>query len=98
MPAPFAALEARINAVTLAKLANVTATWNATTAVDGVFDAAYVSPLDVTASAAPVFRCLAADVPGVAYGDDLTVSAQAYRIVGIRPDGQGFVELKLEQS
>jgi hypothetical protein len=98
VPAPFAALEARVNAVALAKLANVTATWNGTTAVDGIFDDAYVSPLDVTAAAAPRFVCLESAVPGVAFAQTLLVSATAYRIVGIRPDGRGIVELKLERS
>lgn len=98
MPAPFATLEARVNAVTLAKLANVTATWNGATPVDGIFDDAYVSPLDVTAAAAPRFVCRELDMPAVAYGQTLVVAAVSYRIVGIRPDGRGQLEIKLERS
>lgn len=96
MPAPFAALESRVNAVTLAKLANVTATVGAAT-VSGIFDAAYVSPFDLAAGSRPVLHCATADVAGYGFGTAVVVNGVNYTVAEAQPDGAGMTLLLLEK-
>lgn len=71
----FAALEARINAVAVAKLANATATI-AGVAVDGMFDADYQDILGAGA-AVPSFAAGAASLATVPRGAALTIDCTA---------------------
>jgi hypothetical protein len=43
-------------------------------------------------------RLLAADAPSLANGDTVARGATTYKVVQVMPDGQGFVEVKLEEQ
>jgi len=75
----FAALETRINAVALAKLANATATI-AGEAVAGTFDADYQDILG-TSSVVPAFAAEAAALAGVTRGSVLTITCASLGLV-----------------
>lgn len=69
--------------------------------VFGIFSNGFASPSLGPLSAADAeitFRCAEADVPGVARGDTLKVSATTYRLVEPRPDGTGLVVLVLKRT
>lgn len=100
----FEAIEARVNAAAIRKLANATATLNDQLAIRGVFVQSYIEPAGgMVEDAAPVFRCLAADALTLEQGDELGIDAQTigvtgdYAARGIEPDGTGIVLVRLEK-
>lgn len=97
MPAPFAALEARINAATIAHLANVTATIGALTGVEGIFDAAYAESLGMS-GVTPVLMCNDLDIVGAARGDAVTINSTSYTVSRIEADGVGMSRLILDAA
>ena len=46
----------------------------------------------------PTFTCAAADVPGIAAGQAVTINAVAYTVTAVRPDGTGVTVLTLEKA
>lgn len=97
MSAPFAAIEARVNAVTHAKLANVTATINYMP-VDGIFDEHYAVAFNVSEGTRPVLQCIASAVYGDMKGAPAEVNGVEYTVVEVQPDGTGMVLLVLEKD
>lgn len=95
MPTPFAALESRVNAAALAKLANATATI-AGQAVDGVLSQAFVEQLGVE-GLRPTFTAIESALPPVAHGAVVTIGAVTYSVVGVQPDA-GVTVLILERA
>jgi hypothetical protein len=96
MVAPFAALEARVNAAVFAKLANATADFGGGVVVAGVFDSAYADAFGLVGGAVPVFQCAAAAVSAVAVGAAVTINAVSYTVAEIEPDGAGMTRLRLK--
>lgn len=94
MPAPFAAIQSRINAVALASFANATATIGGV-AIDGIFDNGYVDSFGL-ANSAKAFTCQSVDIPGLAYGDSITINAVAYTVAEVHPDGTGMTRVLLK--
>jgi len=97
----FAALEARINAVTVAKLANATATI-AGEVVAGMFDADYQEILG-TSAAVPAFAAESASLATVPRGAALTIDCAAlgledapYLVAEVQPDN-GITRLLLRR-
>jgi hypothetical protein len=66
-----------------------------TSDVNGIFDADYDDDLNMEGSA-PMFSCAAADVVGVRHGDAFVIDSVDYIVCNVRPDGTGWVRLKLE--
>lgn len=76
----------------------VAATYDGSTTVNGLFDAAYVDALGVS-SVNPVFMCDAADVPAAGVNKTLLVNGVTYRIRDRQPEGDGaLVVLQLEKQ
>lgn len=69
-------------------------------AVQGIYVADYFEVQTGTSmgveSTQPGFICRSSDVQGVRHGDTLTIGADTFTIVGIKPDATGKVELVLE--
>ena len=95
MPAPFAALEARINAAVAQHLANATADFGGGVLVDVIFDNAYISPFGMDGTS-PAIQCAAADVAAVVRGTGVTVNAVNYKAVRKESDGAGWTTVILE--
>lgn len=96
MPAPFAALEARVNAAVFKRLANADATLNGVP-VQGIFDAEYALE-DLgggVAASGPVFTLASSAVPANVAGATLVVGAVTYKVVEPMPDGTGVTVLRL---
>ena len=74
----------------------VTATVGAT-AVNGIFDNATLAEFGILGSG-PKFLCKASDVPGIAFGQAVTINSTAYAVTEVRPDGTGLVELILDKA
>ena len=98
MAAPFAALEARINAAVIAHLANATADFGGGVVADVEFGAPYESALGVVAGTMPAMRARTVDVAGIAAGAAVTVSGVGYTVTGLEPDGAGMTLLRLQES
>lgn len=97
----FAALESRINAVAVAKLANATATI-AGEAVAGTFDADYQDILGASA-VVPAFAAEASALAGVARGAALTLTCTSlgltdapYTVAEVQPE-HGITRLLLRR-
>ncbi len=99
MPAPFAALEARVNSVVFARLPNVVASIDGGEPFGAIFEDAYavgnVGALGM-ASSQPVMVVPSARVPAGAEGRPVIVDGVSYRIGTAEPDGGGTVRLMLE--
>lgn len=97
MPTPFAALEARVNAVSLAKTANATALIGGVS-VDGIFDGAdTVSGGGLgMADTSPKFTLATASVPPSWHGLPFVCRGVSYTVVDHAPDGTGISVLVLE--
>lgn len=102
MPAPFAALEQRVNAATHSRLSNASAVFDGVVEpVEGVFDSAYDEILGVD-SEKPVFRCLESAIVGVVArtvstpGTAVTIRAIDYEVIGLEPDRTGSVLVRLQ--
>lgn len=63
--------------------------------VNGSFWREGVDALDMEGSE-PLFGCALADVPNVKHGDGLVVDGVSYVVRGVKRDGTGWVDLKLE--
>jgi hypothetical protein len=69
--------------------------------VKGIFTNEYIdidSGMAGFGGSNPVFECASKAVEVAEYGDLLTINKVSYRIVGIRPDGNGWVRLELERQ
>lgn len=98
MPAPFAALETRVNRAIFSRLANVQGTVDGVS-VSGIFENVFIDADGLgVAGTAPMFTCQSADVPGVVKGDPAVMNAINYTVVGIEPDGTGVTRLQLERA
>jgi hypothetical protein len=96
MSTPFASLEAKINAAVDKRLSNAVADFGAGVLVPGVFDAAYLSQLNME-SVRPAFSAATNSLPTVAHGTTLTIAGVDYRVVGIELDA-GRSTLMLERT
>ena len=97
MSAPFAALEARVNADVIKHLANAVADFGYGVTVDGIFDNAYLDALGFS-GATPVFNCISSAVSGVAQGDAVAIGGINYTVIRIEPDGIGMTRLVLQEA
>lgn len=98
MPAPFAALNARVNTAVRDRLSDAVATIGVAE-VAGVFRNGYAEGLSgLAAGSAPSFGCLADDAPGIAVGDALSISGQSYTVASVEPDGAGWLVLILRRA
>jgi len=95
MPAPFAALEARVNGAVLDRLTNAIALVGALE-VPVIFERPFADPFqgDVDATA-PMCTGSADQLGAVVRGSDIQIGADAYKVDRIEPDGAGFVRLVL---
>lgn len=93
MTAPFAALEQRVNAAVMRRLANATGTLNGA-AVSGVFRRSYAETLGM-ATTEPSFTMLAT-TPATMQGATLVIGSETWRVRTVEPDGTGMVRLGLE--
>ncbi len=83
MTAPFASLEARVNAATLAHLANVTAEYNSQS-LPGIFDAQYVDAFGVVSATSSSLR-VAGDVE-IAANALITITDGTYKVQEAKDD------------
>lgn len=99
MPTPFAALEQRLNTVTMAKLANATVLLDGVS-VDGIFGDAYAQAGGGVgmASTTPSFRLRTEHVPDAPIGKALVRDGVTYLIASHDPDGSGMSLLLLEDA
>lgn len=78
----------------------VTALFDGSVSVDGIFDAEYVEAFpgaEGVQTAAPRFTCAAADVPSPV-GKFIEIESVAYRIKESQPDGTGIAVLVLRKG
>lgn len=101
MPAPFAALEARVNAAICGQLANVNATLNGV-AVQGILDAGYEDPTLAgfgAVGSSPQYTLASASVPAHPEGMALVIAsgpaAGTYKVSQAYPDATGLTVLHL---
>ncbi len=64
----------------------------------GIFDNLFAATMGFTAGTSPVLIVKAADVPAVAQGTAVTISAASYTVTAIEPDGTGLVLLRLQEA
>lgn len=95
MPAPFAAIQSRINAVALASFANATAVIGGV-AIDVIFRNSYGEALGFIGGGNPQIACASTDVSSIARGAAVSVDGVSYLVAEIDPDGTGITVLKLE--
>lgn len=97
----FAAIETRLNAACLARLANCTATLDGGEAFSAVFDAVYIEPLGMS-GAQPSIECASADVSTAEHGSAVVVTYKSvvtsYTVASIQPDGTGMTRLLLQEA
>lgn len=99
MPAPFAAIEQRINAAVESRLANAEADFGgAVGVVSGIFRRPAAVALGFVAGNAPEFECVADRIATVDEGDALTIGAEGFTVSRLRPDGAGMVVIELEAA
>lgn len=97
----FAAIETRLNAAVLARLANCTVTLDGGEPVNGIFEEPSAQAFGYVEGGKPTVSCIESDVPGIKRGDPLTITknevATAYVVGGApRPDGTGLTVIPLE--
>ena len=95
MSAPFAALEARVNADVIKHLANAVADFGYGVTADVIFDNNFVSTFGID-SASPAFHCQSADVVDVMRGTSVIINSVNYKAVRKEPDGTGWTTVILE--
>lgn len=98
MAAPFAALEARVNAAVFARLANATADFGGGVMVDGVFDNPYAEAFGLVGGSWPTFAADSSALPALTEGLPLTIGAVAYKVAEAHPDGAGGTVIQLENA
>lgn len=96
MSAPFAALEARVNAAVFAKLANTTADFGGGVLVNGIFREPYAESFGMMPSDKPSFESGSASLAGILVDAALTINGTAYTVVSRQPDGTGKTMLALK--
>lgn len=96
MTTPFADLEAELNVVAFAELANATADFGSGKLVGGVFDAAYMDPLGIIAGARPVFSAPESQLATVTQSTSVSIRGKTYTVADIQPDGRGVIVLLLK--
>ena len=74
----------------------VVATIGAATVI-GIFDVPTAEAFGMLGTD-PTFTCAAADVPGIAAGQAVTINAVAYTVTAVRPDGTGLTVLMLDKA
>lgn len=94
MPAPFAALESRVNSAVIARLSNAMATIGGVD-IAVIFDNGYAA-FDMISGSKPAIKALASDVAAVSEGTALKVNAVDYTVSEIHPDGTGLTVLLLD--
>lgn len=100
MPAPFAALETRVNSAVIARLANAVGLLNGVS-VSGIFDQAYDQAsigLSGVSSSQPVFSVLSNLVSPNVVGMPFVLNLTSYQVVESHPDGTGMTVLFLERT
>lgn len=100
MPAPFAALETRVNNAVFNRLSNVVGVLGGVT-VSGIFDQAYdVAGVGLSgmSSGTPAFTLPTSAVPASPVGVVLVVNAVNYVVAEHQPDGSGLSVLLLERT
>lgn len=96
MVAPFAALEARVNAAVFAKLANATADFGSGVLVDGIFREQYAESFGILPNDSPTFEAGSASLAGILVGAALSINGTAYAVASKQPDGTGKTLLALK--
>ncbi len=96
MPAPFAALETRLNSAVLRRLANAEGTL-AGVPVSGIFRSPYqVDELTGgVVGSVPEFELASSAVPPAVVGQPLVIGAVTWKVVESMPDGTGLTTLRL---
>jgi hypothetical protein len=98
MPAPFAALEAKVNAACRDRLANAEAVIGSVT-ISGIFGAPYDEGFGGLAGGRVLtFQCIEAEVGAICVGAAVTISGTAYRVASMEPDGAGWLKLILQRA
>lgn len=75
----------------------VSATYNGSTTVTGIFDNGYAEAGGVQGSN-PTFTLKTSAIASPAHGDTLVISGTTYKIRGVEPDGTGVTVLQLERQ
>lgn len=97
MPAPFAAIEARISSAVEAHLANAEADFGgAVGVVSGIFRIPSAEAFAMVGGTRPQFECRSAAVSSVARDAAVTINSISYAVTDIRPDGAGMTILDLD--
>lgn len=97
MPAPFAAMESRVNAAALAALANATATIGGVE-IDGVFRNSYGEALGMIGGTDPTFTCESSKISGLVEGGTVIINAVTYIASSDpEPDGTGISTVRLRK-
>jgi hypothetical protein len=98
MPAPFAALETRINTACRDRLANAEAIIGSAT-VSGIFGQVYAESMGGMAAGRDLsFQALESDVGAICVGSTLSISGISYRVASHEPDGAGWLTLILQRN
>ena len=100
MTAPFAALQTRLNAAVLARLANAYATLGGAS-VAGIYDSPYARQTAGEygmASTQPTLTVSSADAGSTPAGLAVVVNSLAYTVTHAEPDGSGLTRLYLERA
>ena len=83
-------------------LFKTTAIYDGSTPVDGVFDNAFLESTigeDVGIETnQPTFFCQLSDVIGLEHGKQFVINSVCYTTVGVEPDGEGAVLVRLEAA
>lgn len=95
MPAPFAAIEARLNSAVFSRLCNAEAV------LDGkpvcvIFDREFQLAFDGIATTVPMATAPSASVATATTASLLVVGGDTYRVRSVQPDGTGATRLLLE--
>lgn len=96
-PAPFAALETRVNRAVEARLANATATYQGGEPFGVILDRSASDPFGPAVDVAQisVAYCVA-NTPGVREGSELVVNGVVHKVTGpVQPDAGGWVVLTI---
>jgi len=95
----WADLEDRVTDAVISRFETV-ATYDGATSVSGVFDNGFypVSVGDIVdiESAQTTFFCQLSDVSGIVHGKTFLINSVTYTTIGIEPDGEGAVLVRLE--
>lgn len=95
MPAPFAALEARINTAVFASLANTVADFGGGVTAAGLFDAEYADAFGINGTRPSVV--VSAAVP-VVESAAVVIDSRSYTVTDVRAEGAGMRRLILIEA